>query len=74
MKNGLFTLSWENIKSALIYGGLMGLLALVNYVSSLDLSAETLLVLGFVASIVKNLLTTSAGNFVGAVKVIPPTE
>ena len=71
---GLFTLSWENLKSALIYAGLMGLLALINYVSKLNISAETLAVLGFVASIVKNLLTTNSGNFAGVVKVIPPTE
>lgn len=68
---GLFTLSKENLWSALVYGIIMFLLSFISYISKLDLTPETLGTLGIISSILKNLLTTTKGNFGGVVPVIP---
>jgi hypothetical protein len=84
MENGIGKLDWANIKSALVYGLLWGVLAIVIYMIQIgdiyalnyrDLSnAGVYGVLGSLVSVLKNLLTTDKGNFVGAVKVIPEIE
>ena len=73
-------LSWTNIKSALVMGLVVGVLALiafflkagtffgVNYKDIVNVFG--LAVLGAVGSAVQSLLTTPAtGNFLGAIKV-----
>lgn len=84
MQNGIFTLSWANIKSALVYGLLSGLLAVLVYVVSVGdvfaldshalINAGVFGLAGSIVSIVKNLLTTDSGKFLGAIKTTPPTE
>jgi len=86
--NGLFTLTWSNVKSAVIYGlltlgvtfGLSIAQGVLNAGSifGLDWKAivdsaviATLPVLIATISLAKNLLTTSKGNFLGSVGVIP---
>ena len=81
MNNGLGKLDWINIKSAIIYGLIIGVGAMfavaigVGDLWKLDwhvlVNAGVFALLG---SLVKNLLTTNSGNFAGIVKVIPPTE
>ena len=78
-QSGLFALNWTNIKSALVSAVITAILAGAGYiigvgnvfqidvhafVNVLALSALTALV-----SVIKSLLTTSQGNFVGAVAV-----
>ncbi len=74
MKNGFLKLSWENINSALVYG----LLSLAGYLLKMGTiwghdwhTLVDFFVLGVLACLVKNLLTTSDGNFAGIVPVIP---
>lgn len=84
MNNGIGKLDWENVKSGLVYAVLWGLLAVAMQVydtgSVFALSWQKLVdvffvaFLGFAISAVKNLLTTNAGNFLGAVKVVPEKE
>ena len=79
--NGIFKLGWVNVKSALVYGLLSAILAIGMYmlsvgsVFSLDfhelINAGVFGFLGVIISLVKNLLTTNSGNFLGAVEVIP---
>ncbi len=82
MQNGLFTLSWVNVKSAIVYGLLWALLVVLVEVQQagtiFGLDWKTIAdagVLGFIAVIVtllKNFFTTKEGNFLGLVKVVPP--
>ena len=73
-------LSWENIKSALIYGLIVMLVAGLTYIVGLGdtslihlhdlinvlvMSGATVLI-----SLLKNLLTTASGKFLGVIKVI----
>jgi len=77
MKNGLGKLSVENLQSAIVYGLLAVALFVISKGTVFGLDWKALVdvgVLGVLTSLVKNLLTTDKGNFVGAVKVIPPTE
>lgn len=84
MQNGILKLSWINIKSALIYGLLSAIVSVGVYTGSVGdvfaLNSHALVnafVFGFLAvfvSLVKNLLTTEAGNFLGIAKVIPSTQ
>ena len=77
-------LNWINIKSALVYGVLSALLAMVLYVTSVGdifkVSWQALVnsgVFGFLivlVSLLKNLLTTDSGNFLGIIRVIPDVE
>lgn len=91
MKNGLFTVNWANIKSAVVYGLLTmavvfvlsvaqgifehGSFIGIDWARVIDTGAIKSLGV-FVAglSILKNMLTTSRGEFLGAVKVIPETK
>ncbi len=84
MNNGIFKISWTNIKSALVYGLMVTLLTTIIYVINVGdlrsvnwytvINMLALGSLGAVASVLKNLLTTTKGNFVGIVKVIPSTK
>lgn len=80
MQNGLFTLTWTNVRSALVYVVLTGLLELGFYVKevggilNVDWRTATnmlsvALVVGLI-SLVKNLLTTDDGRFLGVTKVV----
>ncbi len=82
--NGILKLSWANVWSALVYGLMWGTLAVFVRVSEIGnifaLDWKDLLnifVMSGIAvgiTLVKNLLTTNSGNFVGVVKVIPPIK
>lgn len=84
MESGMLKLNKENFKSALVYGLLWGLLAVavrvdevgdifaLNWRELVNVGVTGGLAVGI--SLLKNLLTTTSGNFLGAVKVIPPTE
>lgn len=81
MQNGIGKLDWVNIKSAVVYGLVLGIVAVVVYIfkagSVFALDWRLLVdafVYGFLGSIVKNLLTTNSGNFLGVTKVIPSTN
>lgn len=86
--NGLFTLTWSNVKSAVVYGlltlGVVFLLSLaqsvlnagsifgLNWKAIVDNAVvATIPTLIVMISLLKNLLTNSKGNFLGAVEVIP---
>ncbi len=76
--NGLLKLNLENVYSALVYGGLLSLVTVIiqhNSVFGLDWHGLVdSFVIGFLTSIVKNLLTTNSGNLLGIVPVIPDTN
>lgn len=76
--NGIGVISWINVKSALVYGLLAVLMAIIANKSIFGLDWRILVdtaVMGVLTSFVKNFLTTNDGNFVGVVKVIDaPTE
>lgn len=77
--NKIFTLSWTNVKSALITALLTAVLAMGAYVLGIgdifkiDWKAITnigvLSLITAIVSIIKSLLTTDKGKFLGAVKV-----
>lgn len=77
MQNGLLTLSWGNVKSALISGLVMAILAIIGYAQSVgdfsSLNLRTLINvgifagLGVIQSLIKNFLTSNKGNFLGVV-------
>lgn len=86
--NGLFTLTWSNVKSAIVYGALTlgvtfalsvaqsvlnaGSIFGLNWKAIVDSAViATIPVLIIVISLAKNLLTSSKGNFLGAIEVIP---
>lgn len=72
-------MNWINIKSALVMGGIAGVIASIGYVLKVgDLFALdvhslvncfALAALTSVSSFITNLLTTQSGNFLGAVKL-----
>jgi hypothetical protein len=74
----------ENWKSAVVYGLLWGLLAVLLEVQSAGsiykvdwkMAADSGIVasIAFAISVIKNLLTTKAGKFLGMVKVIPEVK
>jgi len=80
----MLKLSWVNVKSALVYGGLWALLAVmveikaVGNIFALDWQAlanvGVMAFIAFVIVLLKNLFTTDNGNFMGVVKVAPPTK
>ena len=82
--NTLFQVSWTNVKSALIYALLIAIVEGIGFIISAGsvfsvewhglVNAMVLPALVFIVSIIKNFLTTAKGNFVGVVKVIPPTN
>ena len=75
MKNGLFTIDWANIKSALMYAVIVGVVAGLTYI--LDLGDTSLFhvhsflnvivdaVGTFLVVLGRNFLTTNAGKFSG---------
>lgn len=71
--NGIGKLSWVNVKSALVYGIVAVMLAIIANKTILGLDWIVLLDVGIMAvltSFVKNLLTTNEGNFAGITKVV----
>ena len=80
-KNMIFTISWTNVKSALVSGIIMGILAIAAYIIgvgnifTLDfhslLNAGVLSALVTIVSLIKSFLTTSSGSVAG-VQVVPP--
>ncbi len=78
------TISWINIKSALVYGLITGVVAVGLYMIGegdvFNLSIKPIAnvfifsFLGVFISLLKNLLTSDEGKFVGAVKVIPENK
>lgn len=76
--NGIGVISWINVKSALVYGLLAVILAIIAHGSIFGLDKYALVdvaVMGILTSFVKNFLTTNDGNFAGVVKVIDaPTK
>lgn len=76
--NGIGVISWINVKSALVYGLLAVLMAIIANKSIFGLDWRVLVdtaVMGVLVSFVKNFLTTNDGKFAGVVKVIDaPTE
>lgn len=80
----MFTLNKENIKSALVYGVLVGLLAVFGYIYKLGdvfkidwkvlVNVGSSAFIGFTISLIKNFLTTNSGKFLGVINVIPNKE
>ena len=90
MNNGIFTLSWNNIRSAIVYALLTIIVAFalailqsiisagsifgINWKMVVDhatIAVIPLLIAGL--SLLKNLLTTNNGSFLGITKVVEPT-
>ncbi len=74
MKNGLLKLTCENLNSAIVYGLLLLCAEIVKVGDVFKLDWRMLVnafVIGTITSLVKNMLTTSDGSFVGVVPVIP---
>lgn len=79
----MFTLSWTNVKSAIIYAVLMALVSMGIYVIGVGnifaLDTHVLINSGVLAivtafvSLVKNFFTDNSGNFAGIVQVVQPT-
>lgn len=86
--NGIFTLTWSNVRSALVYGLLVlgasfalaftqnvlkaGSIFGLDWKHLIDTAViATLPILVASLSLLKNLFTTSSGNFLGVTKVIP---
>jgi len=82
--NGILELNWINIKSALIYGLLMAIFAMLVQIKQAEeltkvdwgmiVSSGVMALVTATISVIKNILTTDKGNFLGVVKVITPTE
>ncbi len=80
----MFTLSWINVKSALVYGLLSALVAVGIYAISIGdvfalnvhaiVNAFVFGFLGVFVSLIKNLLTDASGKFLGVTTIIPPTN
>jgi hypothetical protein len=79
MQNGIFTLNLASFKSALVSTVLMAIVAMAGYIIGLgdlwkiDLHSLTnigvMALLTGIVSLIKNFLTSDAGNFAGIVKV-----
>ena len=79
MYSKFLMLSKENLKSALVYAFLLGSLAMFIYVQDLGsiflidwkvlVNTGAMALIGAIISLIKNLLTTNEGKFLGAVKV-----
>ncbi len=82
--NGILKLDWTNVKSALVYGVLSAFLAIALYINEVHsvflidwkalVNAGVFGGLTAVISLIKNLLTTNSGNFLGIINVIPDTK
>jgi len=79
MNSGIFELNWANVKSALVLGGLTAIIAGASYVTGIGnfwavdghalVNAIGMSFLVAILSTIQSLLTTSKGNFVGAVNI-----
>jgi hypothetical protein len=77
----MFTLSWDSIKSAIVYGLLWAILAIALYMIQVGdvfalnikelVNAGVFGFLGIFVSLIKNLLTTQDGKFLGVTTVVP---
>lgn len=79
MNSNFFTLSWKDVKSAIVYGLLIAILTVLIFIktagsiysidwkTALDMFVISLITSG--VSLLKSLLTTSDGKFVGLIKV-----
>lgn len=72
--NGILKLSWGNVRSALVYGLVAGVVNAAIYAVGVgdvfNLNWHFLVngfVFGVITSVLKNLFTTDSGNFVGVV-------
>ena len=91
MQNGILTLTWENVKGALVSGVItgvvLGILAMLGYILQVGdlfgLDWKVLINTGAMAaisglvagvSVIKNLLTTNSGNFLGTTKIVSDIE
>lgn len=84
MDNGILKLDWISVKSSLVYGLLWALLTVMVKVVeagsffSVDwkdlLDAGGMAFMAVIIVLIKNLLTTNNGNFVGLVQVTPPSK
>ncbi len=82
MNSNLMTLNWTEIKSALVYAVLTALAAMLVHVIGVGdifaLSVKPIVNIGVLSfavgmlSLIKNLLTTDKGKFVGVVQVKEP--
>ena len=83
MNNGILKLDWLNVKSSLVYGFLWAILVmmvrvveagsffLVNWKDLVD--AGGMAFFAVIIVLIKNLLTTDTGKFVGVVQVSAPS-
>lgn len=81
MDSNLGTLSWANIKSALVYVFLTATLSILIYIIGIGdiflISTKSLVNIGVMSlatgfvSVIKSFLTTSEGKFLGVVSVVP---
>jgi hypothetical protein len=80
-KNNMFNLSWTNIKSALVSGVIMGILAIAAYIIGVGdifslnfhslANAGALATLVTIVSLFKSFITTETGTVAG-IQVVPP--
>jgi hypothetical protein len=79
LNSGIGQLSYADVKSAIVYGILAALLSMLLYAISIGdvfaVNSHALVNAGFfggaavIVSFIKNLLTTSSGNFAGIVGI-----
>jgi hypothetical protein len=79
MTNGVFTIDWEGVKSALVSVVLMALLSVLLYVIGVgdlwQLDMRSLVNIGVISlftgivSLIKNFLTSDEGKFLGLTKI-----
>ncbi len=77
MDNGLFKLTKENLYSAVVYGFVLAALIVISKGTVFGLDWKMLVdafITGALTSVVKNIFTTSKGNFGGVIPVIPETK
>lgn len=75
----LFTISWTNVKSALVLGAIIGFLGVSSYVVQIGdifkldwhvlVNIFVLAAIASIGSTIKNFFTTTDGNFLGIIKV-----
>lgn len=80
-ENKMFTIQWANIKSALVYVFLTASLSILVYIIGVGdvflISGKSLINIGVMSistglvSVIKSLLTTNDGKFLGVVSVVP---
>lgn len=80
----IFTISWTNMKSAIVSGILAAIVSMAVYVIGLGdifktdlhslINIGAISLLTTIVSLLKSFMTTSSGSFLGLTKVVPPTE